>query len=184
MPSSPYLPAIACTGDRTRRRGAFCLCLALVATPVAVLLFLNLKPLWLHVEPLEGSAFFLVATLFGLTLALAPVVAVFSWLLALWFGVESVYSPRQRTTPLVDRIIVGAGIVAWFLPALGFLASAVHALFSGRVHFVQPARDYLRAVDPIAYWQGVGFLFITAGVFAWLAWRYWQGKLRRRPETV
>jgi hypothetical protein len=172
------------SGDRARRRGTFCLLLALAATPAATWLFLNLKPLWLQVEPLEGGAFILAAMAFGVALALLPVVAVFGWLLALWFGVESVYAPRRRETPVTDRLIVGVGIIAWFLPALGFLASAVHAVFSGRVHFVQPARDYLRAVDPIAYWQGVGFLFVTAGVFAWLASRYWQNKLRRRTEAA
>ncbi|MDR0701137.1 MAG: hypothetical protein LBF61_01795 [Azoarcus sp.] len=180
----PSLPETASPGDRARRRGAFCFLLALAATPVATWLFLNLKPLWLHVEPLKGGAFIFAAAAFGAALALMPVAAVFGWLLALWFGVESVYAPRQRETPFTDRLIVGVGIIAWFLPALGFLASAVHALFSGRVHFVQPARDYLRMVDPIAYWQGVGFLFVTAGVFAWLAWRYWQNKLCRRTEAA
>jgi hypothetical protein len=177
------LPENASPGDRARRRGAFCLLLALVSTSLATWLFLSIGKLWPRIEPLEGMAFTLGAVVFGAALAIAPVVAVSGWLLALWFGVESVYLPRQHATPIIDRVIVGAGLVAWFLPALGFLATAIHALVSGRVHFVQPPRDYLRAVDPIAYWQGVGFLLITAAVFAWLAWRYWQGKLRRTAGT-
>ncbi|MDR1462320.1 MAG: hypothetical protein LBI68_04180 [Azoarcus sp.] len=184
MPSSPSPAGAVLPGDRARRRSVFCLCLALLATPAAVWLFLKLESLWRHIEPLEGGVFVISATALGIVLALLPVAAVFGWLLALWFGVGSVYSPRQRATPIIDRVIVGTGIIAWFLPALGFFASAVYALFSGRVHFVQPARDYLRTVDPIAYWQGVGFMLITGGVFAWLAWRYWQGKLHRSPDSA
>ncbi|MDR2032109.1 MAG: hypothetical protein LBP86_07645 [Azoarcus sp.] len=178
MPPHP-LPENTLAGDRARRRGARCLLLALVSTPLATWIFLNVGLLWPRIEPLTGMAFALATTAFGAALAIAPVVAAAGWLLALWFGVESVYLPRQRATPPVDRLITGIGLAVWFLPALGFLAAAIHALFSGRVHFVRPPRDYLRALDPIAYWQGVGFLLITAGVFAWLAWRYWQGKLRR-----
>jgi hypothetical protein len=140
--------------------------------------------LWRYIEPLEGGVFVICATVLGIVLALLPVAAVFGWLLALWFSVESVYSPRQHATPIIDRFIVGAGIIAWFLPALGFFVSAVYALFSGRVHFPQPARDYLRSVEPIAYWQGVGFMFIIGGLLVWAAWRYWQGKLRRSPDSV
>jgi hypothetical protein len=184
MPSYPSPAGAVFPGDRARRRSVFCLGLALLATPAAVWLFLNLKPLLRHIVPLEGGAFVISATALGIVLALLPVAAVFGWLLALWFSVESVYSPRQRATPIIDRFIVGTGILAWFLPALAFLASAVYALFSGRVHFVQPARDYLRSADPIAYWQGVGFMFIIGGIFVWAAWRYWQGKLRRSPDSA
>ncbi|MDR0635242.1 MAG: hypothetical protein LBF91_09730 [Azoarcus sp.] len=172
------------SGEIARRRAAFCLLLGLVATPLATCLFLNIGPIWQHINPLTGALFALAAIAFGGALAIAPVAAASGWLLALWFGVESVWLPRRRSTPFVDRAIIGIGLFAWFLPTLGFLAAAIQALISGRVHFVRPARDYLRAVDPIAYWEGTGFLFITAGIFAWLAWRYWQGKLRRRPGAA
>jgi len=180
MPTLSPLPENATPGDRARRRGLLCLLLALLMTPVTVLLFSNLEPLWTSIEPLEGFAFALVGALFGASLAVAPVITVAGWLLALWFGVESVFMPRSRRTPTVDIAIVGAGLVAWCAPALGFLATAIRALLSGHVHFVRPARDYLLAEDPIAFWQGVGFQLIAAGLFAWLAWRYWQSKLRRK----
>ncbi|MDR1662002.1 MAG: hypothetical protein LBR95_06200, partial [Azoarcus sp.] len=108
----PVLPPsdTAPSGDRARRRGALCLLIAVIATPIAAWLFLNLEPLWRHIAPLEGGTLILAATAFGAVLALTPVAAAFGWLLALWFGVESVYSPRQRATPLADRIIVGTGI--------------------------------------------------------------------------
>jgi len=156
------------------------LLLALVTTPITVLLFLNLELLWTHIEPLEGIAFALVGALFGAALAAAPIIAAVGWLLALWFGVESVFMPRARRTPAIDIAIVGAGLVAWFLPAIWFLFTAVQALVSGRVHFPRPARDYLLAEDPVAFWQGVGYMLIAGGLLAWLAWRYWQGKLRRK----
>ncbi|MDR3213749.1 MAG: hypothetical protein LBT71_07540 [Azoarcus sp.] len=178
------LAETATAGERARQRSAFCLLIALVATPLAACLFFNLEPLWRHINPLEGVAFALAAAALGAALAVAPVAAAAGWLLALWFGVESVWLPRPRATPATDRIITGIGLAAWFLPALAFLAAAIEALIAGRVHFVQPQRDYLLAVDPIAYWQGIGFLFITAAIFAWLAWRYWQGKLRRRPAAA
>jgi len=174
------LPENAAQGDRARRFGILCLLLALVTTPITILLFFNLEPLWINIFPLEGIAYVLAAALFGAILACAPVVSVAGWLLALWFGVESVFMPRERRTPTIDIIIIGVGLVAWFSPALGFLVSALRAIFSGHVHFAGPSRDYLLADDPIAYWQGIGFLLIAAGLFAWLAWRYWQGKLRRK----
>jgi hypothetical protein len=174
------LPDNAPPGDRTRRRGTLCLLLALVATPLTVLLFLNLEPLWANVVSLKGAAFMLVATLIGAALAITPIITVAGWLLAVWYGVESVFMPRGRRTPIADIFIVGAGFIAWFLPALGFLVKAVRALFAGRIHFAQPPRDYLLAEDPVAFWQSIGFLFIAAGLFAWLAWRYWKGKLRRK----
>ncbi len=180
MPILSPLSENATPGDRARRRGARCLLLALAATPITVLLFLNLKPLWTIIEPLEGIAFALVGALFGAILAAAPIITAVGWLLALWFGVESVFMLRTRRTPTADIAIIGTGLVAWFLPALWFLFTAVQALVSGHVHFPKPSRDYLLAEDPVAFWQGVGYMLIAAGLFAWLAWRYWQGKLRRK----
>jgi ABC-type Fe3+ transport system permease subunit len=101
-----------------------------------------------------------------------------SWILAVWHGVQSVFKPKSRRTPIADFVIVCLGMVAWSLPTLGFLAKAIYSLATGRVHFSQPARDYLLSEDPIAYWQSIGFLFIAAAFFAWLAWRYWKGKLK------
>ena len=183
MPILSPLLENATPGDRARRRGVLCLLLALVTTPTTILLFFNLRPIWSSVVSLNGIAFALVAALFGAVLAIAPVITVAGWLLALWYGVESVFMQRTRRTPTIDIAIVGAGLVAWFSPALAFLASAVRALVSGRVHFPHPSRDYLMTEDPIAFWQGVGYMFIAAGVFAWLAWRYWQSKLRRKSGT-
>ena len=177
------LPENALPGDRARRHGTLCLLLALVVTPLTVWFFLNLDPVWSRIAPLEGMAFMLSATLFGALLAITPVISVAGWLLALWYGVESVFMPRERRKPTTDILITGIGLVAWSLPTLGFLASAVFSLFSGHVHFPRPARDYLLAEDPVAYWQGVGYQFIAAGIFAWLAWHYWRGKLRRKSDV-
>jgi len=182
MPIFSPLPENAAPGDRARRRGVLCLLLALAATPATIWLFFNLPPFWAVIVSLEGIALVLASALFGTVLALAPVISLAGWLLALWFCVESVFMPRERRTPTLDIVIVGAGLVAWFAPALGFLASAVQSLLSGRVHFVRPSRDYLLTQDPVAYWQGIGFQLIAAGLLAWLAWRYWRSKLRRKSD--
>jgi hypothetical protein len=176
------LPDNATPGDRARRRGMLCLLLALLTTPITILLFSNLHPLWEGILPLEGIAFALAATLFGAILAIVPVVTAFGWLLALWFGVESVYMPRTRHTPTTDIAIVGAGLVAWFSPALMLLVWAILSLFAGHIVFQRPSSDPLLVPDPNAFWKSVGTLLIIASVLAWLAWRYWQGKLRRKHD--
>jgi hypothetical protein len=181
MPLFSPLPENAPPGDRARRRGTFSLLLALIATPLTTLLFLNLRPFWVKIAPLEGVAFMLAAFLFGAVLAVTPVITAAGWLLALWYGVESVFMPRTRRTPICDILIVGASLIAWFSPALGFLGKAAQALFTGGVRFAHPPRSYLLAEDPVAFWQSIGFLLIAAGLFVWFAWHYWKGKLRRKP---
>ena len=142
-------------GDLDRRRALFALLVCVVALPASWLLFSQLERLWPEIVRLEGLGF----------------------LIAVWFGVRSVYSARSLATPLLDRVIVGAGLLVWFMPALAAIAQAVRALTTGRIHFVRPPRDYLLATDPIAFWQGVGFWLIIAGLAGFLAWRYWQPKL-------
>ena len=173
-------------GDRARRRAVRFLLLAVVATPFAVMLLVNANILLAKVSTLQGVAFFLVSLLVGFVLVVPPVAALAGWVLAFWHGVGSVHLPRSRPTPALDRVLIGIGLVLWFLPSLAFVGTAVASIRSVRVHFMRPARDYMLATDPIAFWQGVGFLLVAGAVFAWGAWRFWQGKLRRGPdkETV
>ncbi len=110
-------------------------------------------------------------------MAIGPLAAAIGLVVSVWFGVRSVYRARSRETPLLDRVIVGAGLLVWFAPALAAIAQALRALLSGRIHFVRPPRDYFLATDPIAFWQGVGFWLIIAALAGFLAWRYWQPKL-------
>ncbi|MCL2591164.1 MAG: hypothetical protein FWD67_09915 [Betaproteobacteria bacterium] len=170
MPIFSPLPENAAPGDHARRRGTLCLLSALVATPLTAWIFLNLQPFWLGVTSLDGAAFALVATLFGAILVVSPVISVAGWLLTLWYGVESVFMPRERRTPTADIVITGIGLVAWFLPTLGFLAAAV-------LTHKDPQGDH------IVYWQGIGYKLIAAAVLAWLAWRYWRSKLHRKPDV-
>ena len=185
MPQTPLLPDQASlsplTGDRTRRRASLALLLFAFALPLSYWLFAALPHLWARVEPLDGAVFMFAATLLGGALAIAPLAAFTGFMLALWHGVESVYLPRTRPTPLLDRLIVAGGLLVWFAPTLAAVALAVRALSEGRVHFVRPPRDYYLATDPIAFWQGLGFWLIMGGLFAFLAWRYWRGKLLRQP---
>lgn len=174
------MPEGALAGDFARYRATRLLLGAIVATALSIWLFSDLGHLWgIFVHPYETrpQQLIIASFLFGTVVAVVPVAATVCWLLTLWFGVESVYRPRRSPSPRTDRVIVGLGVLAWFAPALGFLATAIGALVTGRVHFVRPARDYLLAEDPIAYGEGLGFLFIMSVIFAWAAWRYWQGKL-------
>lgn len=183
IPSSRIEPPATAHGDQTRRRGAGALLLFLIAVPASYGLFASLADLWAHVEPLEGAPFMLASTLLGAALALAPLAALVGFILSVWYGVESVYLPRSSPTPLLDRVITGAGLLVWFAPTLITIGLAARALIEGRVHFVRPPRDYFLATDPIAFWQGLGFWLIMGSLFAFLAWRYWRGKLLREPAT-
>lgn len=186
-PHDPFPPALrtppgapthtVLPGDRARRRALFCLLMGLLALPASWLLFAQLDLLWPRIVAMEGMTFLAAATLLGAAMAIGPLAAALGLLLAIWFGVDSVYRPRRRASPLLDRAIVAFGLVVWFAPALGAIATALNALLRGRIHFVRPPRDYFLATDPIAYWQGVGFWLIMAGLFAFMAWRYWRGKL-------
>ncbi|MCL2161068.1 MAG: hypothetical protein FWH56_04170 [Betaproteobacteria bacterium] len=171
------LPENAAQGDRARRRAMLCLLLALAMTPITFLLFSNREPLWISILPLEGIAYALAAALFGAALAISPVVSVAGWLLALWFGVESVFLPRERRTPTLDAIITGAGLVAWFSPALGVLASIVW--FTVKISSLTTG-----SFDYVHYLQGFGSRLILAGVLVWLPWQYWRGKLRRKSDDT
>lgn len=177
-------PSSTATGDHTRRSAVRALLLFVAALPLSYWLFAMLPELWARVAPLEGAPFMLAATLLGAALAIAPLAAAVGFVLALWHGVESVYLPRTRPTPILDRLIVGAGLLVWFAPSLAAIGLAARALAEGRVHFVRPPRDYFLATDPIAFWQGLGFWLIMGGLFAFLAWRYWRGKLLRRPVAT
>lgn len=164
-------------GDLARRRALFSLLLGLVALPASWLLFSQLERLWPEIVRMEGLAFMAAATLLGGAMAIGPLAAAIGLLLAIWFGVDSVYQPRRAPSPLLDRVIVAAGLLVWFAPALAALGMVSQALASGRIHFVRPPRDYFLATDPIAFWQGVGFWLIMGGLFGFLAWRYWRRKL-------
>ncbi|WP_345795124.1 hypothetical protein AAG895_08845 [Thauera sp. JM12B12] len=171
-------------GDLARRRALFGLLVSLVALPASWLLFSQLDHLWPEIVRMEGATFMAAATLLGAAMAVGPLAAAVGLLLAIWFGVDSVYRPRRKSSPALDRVIVGAGLVVWFAPALAALFMVVQALASGRIHFVRPPRDYFLATDPIAYWQGVGFWLIMGGLFAFLAWRYWRPKLLPRSAAA
>lgn len=177
-------PAPFPPGDRARRKALFGLLVGLVALPASWLLFSQLERLWPEIVRMEGIAFMAAATLLGGAMAVGPLAAAIGLLLAIWFGVDSVYKPRSRPSPLLDRVIVGAGLLVWFTPALAAFAIIGQALASGRIHFVRPPRDYFLATDPIAFWQGVGFWLIMGGLFAFLAWRYWRGKLFPRSASA
>lgn len=183
QPPTPHAAAFL-PGDLARRRALFSLLISLVALPASWLLFSQLERLWPEIVRMEGLTFMAAATLLGGAMAIGPLTAAIAFVLAIWFGVDSVYKPRRAASPLLDRAIVATGLVVWFTPALAALVVVAQALASGRIHFVRPPRDYFLATDPIAFWQGVGFWLIMGGLFAFLAWRYWQGKLFPRSAAA
>lgn len=183
MSASAPAPLVGTAGDAARRRAARAFLIFLVALPLSYLLFSRLEPIWARILPLEGAVFMLAATLLGAVLALTPLAAAIGFLLAVWHGVESVYLPRSRPSPLLDRGIVAGGLLVWFSPALALLAAAIRGLIEGKVHFVRPPRDYLLATDPHAFWQSIGFFLIMGALFALMAWRYWRGKLAADAAT-
>ena len=124
-----------------------------------------------------------LAIVLGTVLALTPLVAGVGFLLAIWYGVESVYLPRRNPSPLIDKGIIASGLLVWFSPALAAAASIVMGLVQGRVHFTRPPRDYFLATDPIAFWEGIGFWLIMGTLFALLAWRYWRNKLLKKEAA-
>lgn len=166
-------------GDFRRRQASRSLILFLIVLPVTIAAFLKVGPIWRHIEPLEGIALTLATTLLGAVLAGFPLIALWTGLLAVWHGVESIERTRSRATPLLDRLIVAFGLLVWFAPALALLGLVTRAIVTGAIAFRRPAREYLMATDPIAFWQGIGFLLIVAAAVAWPALHYWRGKFAR-----
>jgi hypothetical protein len=166
-------------GDLRRRKALRALIVALIALPVALAAFRFIEPIWVRIEPLEGFVFMLAATALGATLAVAPLLAVAAALVAMWHGVESVAQPRSRATPMLDRALYAIGLLVWFGPALALAGMAGKAVATGAIAFRRPAREYLLATDPIAFWQSVGFLLIVAAAAAYPAWHYWRRKFSR-----
>jgi len=166
-------------GDFRRRQAFRALIAFLIVLPLTLAAFRNLGPIWQHIEPLEGFALILTTTLLGAVLAASPLITVVAGLIAVWHGVESIERPRSCATPLLDRLIIAAGLLVWFAPTLGLLGMAARAIATGSIAFRRPAREYLLATDPIAFWQSVGFMLIVGAAVAWPAVHYWRGKFAR-----
>lgn len=172
----PRRHAAECDGDFTRRRARYALLLFLCVLPLTLWLFARAAQLWFKIVPLEGATFMVAATAFGLAFAIFPVFTVIALLAATWYGVESVYLPRTHATPTADRIIIALGMLIWFAPTLALCAAVLRAILAGSIRFSRPAREYVLATDPIAFWQSMGFMLIVALALAYPAWRYWRGK--------
>ena len=172
-------------GDRQR---LFTLCTACIFVATMLLLFIlfiNVDRMWSYIEPLDGIRFFLLATLMGGALAMMPVVAVISFLLSVWYGVESVFQRRSKAIPVLDQVLIACGLLVWYAPALLMFALAGYSLWSGEVR-VSRAKELLYRLDadPMAYWQGIGFLLLSGCVLAFLANQYWRRRIHfgRHPR--
>jgi uncharacterized membrane protein YidH (DUF202 family) len=167
-------------GDFRRRQAFRALIVFLIVLPLTITAFRQLGFLWQYIDPLEGFALTLATTLLGLVLAGFPLIALCAGVMAVWHGVESVERPRSRATPLLDRVILAVGLLVWFAPALGLLGMIARAIATGSIAFRRPAREYVMATDPIAFWQSMGFILIVAVCLAYPAWHYWRRKFAAR----
>lgn len=170
-------------GDFRRRQAFRHLIVFLILLPLTIAAFRNVGPIWVYIEPLEGFVFMVAATLLGAVLAASPLLTAISGLVAMWHGVESIERPRSRHTPLLDRLITAAGLLVWFAPTLGLIGMAGRAIAEGAISFRRPAREYVLATDPIAFWQSIGFLLIVAAALAWPAVHYWRKKFAAREGS-
>jgi len=171
-------------GDFARRRARFVLLIFMVLLPITIWMFARLEQIWLLVLPLQGGIFLIAAALLGTVLAVTPVAAVVFLLMAVWYGVESIALERSRSTPLLDRVIIGVGLATWFAPALALASKALSAILAGSISFTRPNREYLLATDPIAFWQSIGFLLIVAAALAYPSWHYWRGKFAQITQKA
>ena len=116
--SPPPVPHPVLPGDLARRRALFSLLVCLVALPASWLLFSQLEHLWPEIVRMEGLSFMAAATLLGGAMAIGPLAAAIGFVLAIWFGVDSVYKARTTSSPLLDRAIVAARkLRAWLAAA-------------------------------------------------------------------
>lgn len=171
-------------GDFARRRARFVLLMFMVLLPISIWLFARLEQIWFLVLPLQGGVFLIAAALLGTVLAVTPIATLVFLLMAVWYGVESITLERSRSTPLLDRVIIGVGLVTWFAPALAIASKALSAILAGSISFTRPQREYLLASDPIAFWQSIGFLLIVAAALAYPSWHYWRGKFAQITQKA
>lgn len=164
-------------GDLLRRRARFTGILFLVLMAIAIWLFASSERVWLSIMPLEGGVFLVASALFGGLLASTPVMSLVFLLMTVWYGVESVFHPRARHTPLIDMGIIAGGILVWFSPGIALVGGALRAVLTGSIAFSRPQRVYFLETDPIAFWQSIGFMLIVAATLSYPAWHYWRKKL-------
>ena len=176
----PDQPAV--DGDRTRRRALHTLLLSCALTLLSLALVKNIGPLWMKVQALDGASFMLIAMLFGTVLGLAPVGAVAALVVAVVRGVASIDQLRRTASPVLDRLLVGAGLLLWFAPSLALLGWASAAIARGSLRFARSA-DYVLATDPIPFLQGIGYLLIVAAALAYPGWVYWRKWFARRSGS-
>lgn len=179
MPLIPQRRTAESDGDFARRQARYFSLLLLCILSLTIWLFARATPLWATIQPMEGVAFMAAATVFGLVFAAFPVLAVIALIAATWVGVKSVYLPRTRSTPMADRLIIIFGLLLSFALTFALCIGVLRAILTGSIHFSRPAREYVLATDPVAFWQSMGFMLIVAVALAYPAWHYWRGKCAR-----
>lgn len=180
---TPSLPTET-EGDFRRRKAVRASCVFFMLFPLTLALYIFGGHLWAIIASSEGFLFWLGALGLGLVIAFLPFVALAAGWWAIWNGVESVWLPRSRKTPFIDRLLIVVAFLVFFSPALAFCSMALQAVMSGAVSFRRPvAHEYLLATDPTAFWQGVGFLLIVAGVLAYPAVQYWKSRLAQAKQN-
>lgn len=170
---------------RKSRRWALIALLALLITLPCVVF---MKPLWEQLIRLGSGAFMLAAAMWGLVLALGPVMLLVGALCALFLRVEAACAPRVRRRPAADVLSVVLALVLSFAPALAALYPPGKALLTGYIAFRGIAQQYPQGADPYGFWQAVAFWLMGAATLGFLASVYWRAKWRQyralgTPET-
>lgn len=179
MPVFPQARDQELPGDTLSRKSVRAFLYGVFFIPATIAGYIWLPQIWNPIMHMEGASFFLSSTLLGGVMAAFPVLGVAMMLLSLWWAVEARFSPRQ-TPKGHDKLVIGLGLLVSYGPAIGFAITVIHALMVGKVHFSNPPRDYLRATDPQAYWEGLGFMVMAGSVLGFMVTRYWQAKLGKK----
>ena len=165
--------------QRAARRG---LLLAIAAILISLPLYFWLGPLWHKLAQLGGIALLLSSAVLGLALAAGPICALGCLLCACFYRIESNFQPRTKPASIIDRLAIALGLLVSFAPALAACYPPIQALQTGSIRYKMPAEMVSKLVDPLGYWQGIGFWFMGAAALAFVASLYWRNrwKLPRR----
>lgn len=161
---------------------------SLLLTGLALLLclppYLGFVPLWTRIAQLNGGAFVLASTGFGLLLIVGPLGVLCGLLATAFLRVEACTQPGETPRGAGDKLAVGGAVLASFAPALAVLGLTLKALVDGTVRYKFPSGMVARGVDPLGYWQGVAFWLMGAAVLALLAGLYWRSRWQRRKRPA
>lgn len=167
-----------------RRKSVRWMMFAALAVLLSIPPYFWFGPLWAKVSALGGAAFVLAAAGFGLLLVIGPIGFLCCLLAAIFMRAEACTQAGEHPRGMADVLALASGLLISFAPALGVLYMPIKALTTGEVRYKFPAAMVRHDVDPLGYWQGVGFWFMGAAALAVLAGIYWRSRWQRRKRAA